>query len=76
MVTPSAAHVPLEPVEFATPPSDLDDTLDANRDDDVPARFHKFDNVLGPESPSGLAPRVLDGGELLFSSAEEPTSFK
>jgi len=74
--TPSTAHAPLEPVEFATQPSDLDDTLDADHDDDVPARFCKFDNVLGPESPPGLAPRVLDGGELLFASAEELASFK
>jgi len=74
--TPSTAHAPLEPVEFATPPSDLDDALDADHDDDVPARFRKLDNVLGPESPPGLAPRVLDGGELLFASAEEPASFK
>jgi hypothetical protein len=74
--TPSAAHALLEPIEFATPPSDLDDTLDADHDDDVPARLRKFDNVLGPESSPGLAPRVLDCGELLFASAEELASFK
>jgi hypothetical protein len=74
--TPGAHATSPTPIEFASPPSDVDDMLDAEHDDNVPARFRKLDNVLGPESPPGLAPRVLDGGELLFASAEEPASFK
>jgi len=66
MATPGPTHVWPKPIKFVTPPSDLDDVLDADHDDDV----------LGPGSTPGLAPRVLDGGNLLFASAEEPASFK
>ena len=58
------------------PPSDLDDVLDADHDNDVSAHFCMVDDVLGPGSTPGLAPQVLDGGNLLFASAEEPASFK
>lgn len=64
-----------KPVEYATPPADLEGALDADHDDDVPIRFRKLDNILGASSPRGLVPRVL-GEELhAVSSADEPASF-
>lgn len=74
--TPSATQAWPEPIEFATPPSDLDNVVDADHDYDVPACFRMIDDVLDPGSPPGLAPRVLDGGELLLTSIEELGSFK
>jgi hypothetical protein len=74
--TPRAPVTSSAPIKFVSPPSDIDDMLDAEHDDDVPAWFRGLDDVLGPESPPGMAPRVLGGGELLFVSAEVPTTFK
>ncbi|MFS9531567.1 hypothetical protein Q6247_25685, partial [Klebsiella pneumoniae] len=68
--TPGTPTTSSTSIEFTSPPSNLEDFLDAEHDDDVPARFRKLDNVLGPECPPGLAPRVLDGGERMFTSAE------
>lgn len=68
-------------VEFATPPRSYDDMVDVDHDDDVPTRFRAVDNLLGPGTPPGLATLVFDNpvfeaGELMFTSAEEPMSFK
>jgi hypothetical protein len=76
LTTPRATTISSTPVELVSPPSNFDELLDAEHDDDAPARFRKLDHVLGPESPPDPIPRVLDGGGLLFTSAEEPTSFK
>lgn len=54
----------------------MQDWLDADHDDDAPVRFRKLDDVLGPSTPPGPAARELEGGELMFTTAEEPTSFK
>jgi hypothetical protein len=54
--TPGAQATSPAPVEFASPPSNFDELLDAEHDDDVPARFRKLDNMLGPESPPGVTP--------------------
>ncbi|RLN39601.1 hypothetical protein C2845_PM01G10330 [Panicum miliaceum] len=74
--TLNVTHVSPEPIEFATPPSNFHDDLDADHDDDVPVRFRRLDELLGPGTLPGLAPRVSGDGELLFTTAEEPTSFK
>lgn len=79
--------VPVTPVEqaqgmeFATPPSSYDDMVDVKHDEEVPVRFRTIDNLLGPGTPPGLATRVFNnpvfkGGELMFTSAEESTSFR
>ncbi|WVZ53904.1 hypothetical protein U9M48_004791 [Paspalum notatum var. saurae] len=77
--TPAAPSTPAAPtpapIQFATPPEDVDDAdLDADHDD-APLRFRDIDAVIGPASPPGLVPRVLDD-ELHFTSADEPASFK
>jgi hypothetical protein len=61
-------------VEFATPPILRDEDLDADHDEDVPLRFHKVDNILGPASPQGWALRML-AQELHVVSLDEPGSF-
>lgn len=51
-VTASASP---ELIEFASPPSNLSDRLDVDHNDDVPTRFRKLDNLLGPSSTPGQA---------------------
>ncbi|WVZ93228.1 hypothetical protein U9M48_039226 [Paspalum notatum var. saurae] len=70
--SPTAAASPS--IEFVSPPSDPEGDLDADHDDEAPLRFRAIDTVLGPASPPGLAPRVLDE-ELLFTTADEPATF-
>ncbi|WVZ57628.1 hypothetical protein U9M48_007990 [Paspalum notatum var. saurae] len=65
-----------EHVEFAMPPANLEELVDAEHDENAPARFRNVDNVLGAACPLGLVPRVLEDRELLFTTAEEPTTFK
>lgn len=65
-----------EQVEFATPPNDAEEFLDADHDEEEMVRFRTLDNVLGPCSPPGLAERDVEQGELMFASAEEPATFK
>lgn len=73
-VTPPATPPAVDPVEFVSPPQQLDDDdLDADHDD-APLRFRSLDAVIGPASPPGLAHRLFDG-ELNFTAAEEPASF-
>lgn len=65
-----------ERVEFATPPELMEELVDAEYNVGDHVRFCIVDSVLGAASPPGLAPRVLDSGDLLFTTAEEPTMFK
>nr|AAX95066.1 retrotransposon protein, putative, unclassified [Oryza sativa Japonica Group]ABA91624.1 retrotransposon protein, putative, unclassified [Oryza sativa Japonica Group] len=69
--TPPLAEEP--PVEFVSPPPDVEDDLDADHDD-APLRFHRIDDVLGPATPPGQAVRELSE-ELFAVTAEEPASF-
>jgi hypothetical protein len=62
LTMPSEATISSTPVELVSPPSNFDELLDAEHNDDAPARFRKLDHVLGPESPPGPIPRVLDDG--------------
>jgi hypothetical protein len=48
LTTPSAGMTSSTTVEFVTPPSNLNEFLDVDNDDDAPARFCKLDHVLGP----------------------------
>lgn len=65
-----------ERIDFTTPPELMEELVDAEYDVGDPVRFRIVDSVLGAASPPGLAPRVLDSGDLLFTTAEEPTTFK
>ncbi|EEC81933.1 hypothetical protein OsI_25798 [Oryza sativa Indica Group] len=69
--TPPVAEV--LPVEFVSPPPDVEDDLDADHDD-APLRFRRIDDVLGPATPPGQAVRELSE-ELFAVTAEEPASF-
>lgn len=62
-------------VEFASPPSEAGDLLDVDHDDDAPLRFRKLDNIIGPASPLGFAPRALIAEELHAMSSDETASF-
>jgi hypothetical protein len=51
--TPTATPTPgAQPVEFASPPSNFDEMLDAEHDNDAPVRFRKLDmmSVLFPNN--------------------------
>lgn len=72
--TAQPAASPASSAEFVSPPTGFEGVLDADHDEDAPLRFRVIDTVLGPASPPGLAPRVLDE-ELMLTTADEPTSF-
>ncbi|CAA0836931.1 cysteine-rich RLK (RECEPTOR-like protein kinase) 8 [Striga hermonthica] len=65
---------PTTTVEFTSPPSDIDEYVDAFHDGEE-MRFRKMDNLVGYSVVPGLASRLLDDQELLFVSAEEPSTF-
>jgi hypothetical protein len=49
-------------IEFATPPPDAFDLVDADHDDDEPVRFRKLADVGVTGTPPGLADREMEGG--------------
>ncbi|CAA0822344.1 cysteine-rich RLK (RECEPTOR-like protein kinase) 8 [Striga hermonthica] len=65
---------PVTTVEFTSPPSDIDEYVDAFHDGEE-VRFRRMDNLVGNSIVPGLASRLLDDQELLFVSAEEPSTF-
>jgi len=68
--SPTSSHG----VEFASPPSSsLSEQLDNDHDHDVPLRFHRIDNVIGPAPMPGIAARDLEE-HLLLARDTEPTS--
>ena len=68
--TPAAGDV-----EFATPPSDYTEFVDAYHDGEE-VRFRRIEGIIGEAEVPGVAARLLDDDpELLLMSAEEPTSF-
>jgi hypothetical protein len=76
-VSNSTRHSPtVPPMEFVTPPMEWEDVVDADHDEDAPTRFRNVTNVLGEASTPGLAIRELEAGELMFTSVEEPATFK
>jgi transposase InsO family protein len=69
---PPASTPPASPT-FVSPPPNAFEFLDDDNDDVLP-RFRMINNVLGPASPPGLAPRNLEA-ELFLQIGEEPTTF-
>jgi len=69
--TPAAE---VSPIQFASPPSSInDDHFDATHGES-PLRFRTIDNIIGQATPPGQAQRHLEEGELLAVSADEPAS--
>ena len=62
------------PIEFTSPPTDIDEYVDAFHDGEE-VRFRRVDNIVGEGGAPGLASRFLDDVELLLVSAEEPPMF-
>ncbi|CAA0841943.1 cysteine-rich RLK (RECEPTOR-like protein kinase) 8 [Striga hermonthica] len=65
---------PATTVEFTSPPSNIDEYVDAFHDGEE-VRFRRMDNLVGNSVVPGLASRLLEDQELLFVSAEEPSTF-
>ena len=65
---------PSTSIEFASPPSDITEFVDAFHDGEE-VRFRKLDDIVGGIGSSGLAGRLLNDPELLFFSIEEPPTF-
>ena len=65
---------PSTPIEFASPPSDITEFVDAYHEGEE-VRFHRLDDIIGSTGSSGLASRLLNDAELLLVSAEEPPTF-
>ena len=62
------------PIEFASPPSDITEFMDAFHEGEE-VQFCRLDDIGGGIGPSGLASRLLNDQELLLVSAEEPPMF-
>jgi hypothetical protein len=62
------------PIEFASPPSDITEFVDAFHDDEE-VRFHTLVDIVGGTGPLGLAGQLLNDLELLLVSVEEPPTF-
>jgi hypothetical protein len=72
--TPAEQGTPSMPIEFASPPSDIIEFVDAfHKGEEV--RFRRLDDLVGGIGPSGLAGRLLNDLEVLLISAEEPPTF-
>ena len=65
---------PSTPIEFASPPSDITEFVDAFHEGEE-VRFRRLDDIVGGIGPLGLASRLLNNAELLLVSAEEPPTF-
>jgi hypothetical protein len=76
MPTTSSAGTKEEHVEYATPPPDAYDLVDADHNDDVPVRFRALADVGVSGMPPGLADGEVEGGQLMFTTEEEPSTFR
>ena len=72
--TPAEQGTPSTLIEFASPPSDITEFVDAFHEGEE-VRFHRLDDIVGGIGPSGLAGRLLNDAELLLVSAEELPTF-
>ena len=72
--SPATAGQGTPPLEFASPPTNIDEYVDAFHDGEE-VRFRRVDNIVGEGRAPGLASRLLDDPELLLVSAEEPPTF-
>ena len=61
-------------IEFASPPSDITEFVDAFHDGEK-VWFHRLDDIIGGIGSLGLVGRLLNDPELLLVSAEEPPTF-
>ena len=61
-------------IEFASPPSDITEFVDAFHDGEE-VRFRRLDDIIGGTGPSGLVGQLLNDLELLLVSVEEPPTF-
>ena len=62
------------PIEFASPPSDITEFMDAFHDYEE-VRFHRLDDIVDGTGSSGLAGRLLNDPKLLLVNAKEPPTF-
>ena len=62
------------PIEFASPPSDTTEFVDAFHEGEE-VWFRGLDNIVGSTGPLGLAGRLLNDQELLLINIEEPPTF-
>ena len=62
------------PIEFASPPSDITEFVDAFHDGEE-VWFRGLDDIVGGTGSSGLTGRLLNDLELLHVGAEEPPMF-
>jgi len=61
-------------IEFASPPSDITEFVDAFHDGEE-VRFRRLDDIIGGTGSLGLAHRLFNDLELLLISAEKPPTF-
>jgi len=62
------------PIEFASPPGDITEFVDAFHEGEE-VWFRRLDDIIGGTGPSGLAGWLLNDQELLLVSVEEPPTF-
>ena len=67
LTSPAEQGTPSTPIEFASPPSDMIEFVDAFHGNEE-VRFHRLDDIIGGTGPSGLAGRLLNDQELLLVS--------
>ena len=72
--SPAAAAQGTPPLKFASPPTDIDEFVDAFHDGEED-QFKPVDNIVGEGGAPKVASRLLDDPELLLISAEEPPTF-
>jgi hypothetical protein len=72
--SPALAGQGTPPLGFTSPPTDIDEYVDAFHDGEE-VRFRWVDNIVGDGGAPGLASRLLDDPELLLVSAKEPPTF-
>ena len=72
--TPAEQGTPSKLIEFASPPSDITESVDAfHKGEEV--WFRRLNDIVGRTGPLGLAARLLNDTELLLVSAKEPPMF-
>ena len=72
--TPAEQGTPSTPIEFASPPGDITEFVDAFYDGEE-VWLRRLDDIVGGTWSLGLAGRLLNDPELLLISAEEPPMF-
>ena len=72
--TPAEQGTPSTLIEFASPPSDITEFVDAFHEGEE-VRFRRLDDIVSGIGPSGLVGWLLNDLELLLVSAEEPSMF-